>query len=265
MYLASPLSCLTVSPSLYISLMCDPSRSQIKGGVCILFPLSLFLSLFLTMYAMPLFASSCLALVIRDTYESRRHIDESRRHIDGSRRHTDGSRRHTDDRVSHFRQICIRYSQLDVTKIDGKFGKKAVNSECVACFLKFSCCSTRKGSILARSSRCEVGNSNVHIFLTESSQTLIIIDYIKNRTVLPSNLTYENTSSAVTLLLGNRVVYLDKSWVVHFLTCIVPCRPFCPQIYCSAGWQVLGTKSGWPLNRGQITLISYIGGNLCGA
>eukprot|EP00116_Pleurobrachia_bachei_P011698 sb/3471960/ len=28
--------------------------------------------------------------------------------------------------------------------------------------------------------------------------------------------------------------------------------------------RVLGTKSGWSLNRGQITLISYIGGNLCG-
>eukprot|EP00116_Pleurobrachia_bachei_P005352 sb/3465614/ len=45
------------------------------------------------------FASSCLALVIRNTYESRRHNDESRHHIDGSRRHTDGSRLHTDDRV----------------------------------------------------------------------------------------------------------------------------------------------------------------------
>eukprot|EP00116_Pleurobrachia_bachei_P014014 sb/3474276/ len=30
----------------------------------------------------------------------------------------------------------------------------------------------------------------------------------------------------------------------------------------SLGERVLVTKSGWPLNRGQIPLISYIGGNL---
>eukprot|EP00116_Pleurobrachia_bachei_P016300 sb/3476562/ len=30
----------------------------------------------------------------------------------------------------------------------------------------------------------------------------------------------------------------------------------------SSGKRVLVTKSGWPLNRGQIPLISYIGGNL---
>eukprot|EP00116_Pleurobrachia_bachei_P005006 sb/3465268/ len=35
-----------------------------------------------------------------------------------------------------------------------------------------------------------------------------------------------------------------------------------PDLMTSLGERVLVTKSGWPLNRGQITLISYIGGNL---
>eukprot|EP00116_Pleurobrachia_bachei_P012721 sb/3472983/ len=35
-----------------------------------------------------------------------------------------------------------------------------------------------------------------------------------------------------------------------------------PDLVTSSGERVLGTKSGWPLNRGQIPLISYIGGNL---
>eukprot|EP00116_Pleurobrachia_bachei_P008287 sb/3468549/ len=79
-------------------------------------PVSIFLCLSASLSLSPstmlicYFSSRCLALVIRDTYESRRRTDGSRRHIDGSRRHTDGSRRHIDDRVSHFRQICIRYS-----------------------------------------------------------------------------------------------------------------------------------------------------------
>eukprot|EP00116_Pleurobrachia_bachei_P017375 sb/3477637/ len=65
------------------------------------------------------FASSCLALVIRDTDASRRHNDGSRRHTDGSHRHIDVSRRHTDDRVSHFRQICIRYIKCYVQNTEG--------------------------------------------------------------------------------------------------------------------------------------------------
>eukprot|EP00116_Pleurobrachia_bachei_P014033 sb/3474295/ len=35
-----------------------------------------------------------------------------------------------------------------------------------------------------------------------------------------------------------------------------------PDLVTSSGERVLVTKSGWPLNRGEITLISYIGGNL---
>eukprot|EP00116_Pleurobrachia_bachei_P016880 sb/3477142/ len=35
-----------------------------------------------------------------------------------------------------------------------------------------------------------------------------------------------------------------------------------PDLVTSSGERVLVTKSGWPLNRGQIPLISYIGGNL---
>eukprot|EP00116_Pleurobrachia_bachei_P008928 sb/3469190/ len=35
-----------------------------------------------------------------------------------------------------------------------------------------------------------------------------------------------------------------------------------PDLVTSSGEMVLVTKSGWALNRGQITLISYIGGNL---
>eukprot|EP00116_Pleurobrachia_bachei_P012694 sb/3472956/ len=67
-------------------------------------------SLYLTLYLITLFVPLCLARVIRDTYESRRHTDGSRRHTDGSRRHSGESRHHTDDKVSHFRQICIRYN-----------------------------------------------------------------------------------------------------------------------------------------------------------
>eukprot|EP00116_Pleurobrachia_bachei_P013710 sb/3473972/ len=35
-----------------------------------------------------------------------------------------------------------------------------------------------------------------------------------------------------------------------------------PDLVTSSGERVLVTKSGWPLNRGQIPLISYIGGSL---
>eukprot|EP00116_Pleurobrachia_bachei_P012738 sb/3473000/ len=35
-----------------------------------------------------------------------------------------------------------------------------------------------------------------------------------------------------------------------------------PDLVTPSGERVLVTKSGWPLNRGQIPLISYIGGNL---
>eukprot|EP00116_Pleurobrachia_bachei_P017265 sb/3477527/ len=35
-----------------------------------------------------------------------------------------------------------------------------------------------------------------------------------------------------------------------------------PDLVTSSGERVLVTKSGWALNRGQIPLISYIGGNL---
>eukprot|EP00116_Pleurobrachia_bachei_P013281 sb/3473543/ len=35
-----------------------------------------------------------------------------------------------------------------------------------------------------------------------------------------------------------------------------------PDLVTSSGERVLVTKSGWPLNRGQIPLISYIGGNI---
>eukprot|EP00116_Pleurobrachia_bachei_P018225 sb/3478487/ len=36
--------------------------------------------------------------------------------------------------------------------------------------------------------------------------------------------------------------------------------PSDPDLVTSSGERVLVTKSGWPLNRGQIPLISYIGG-----
>eukprot|EP00116_Pleurobrachia_bachei_P012973 sb/3473235/ len=76
-------------------------------GICFhIFTLCPSLSLSLSLCLAPsLFLGYAigLALVIRDTYESGRHND-------GSRRHTDVSRRHNDDRVSHFRQIYIRYS-----------------------------------------------------------------------------------------------------------------------------------------------------------
>eukprot|EP00116_Pleurobrachia_bachei_P018601 sb/3478863/ len=36
----------------------------------------------------------------------------------------------------------------------------------------------------------------------------------------------------------------------------------CYNLVTSSGERVLVTKSGWPLNRGQIPLISYIGGTL---
>eukprot|EP00116_Pleurobrachia_bachei_P014259 sb/3474521/ len=35
-----------------------------------------------------------------------------------------------------------------------------------------------------------------------------------------------------------------------------------PDLVTSSGERILVTKSGWALNRGQITLISHIGGNL---
>eukprot|EP00116_Pleurobrachia_bachei_P004871 sb/3465133/ len=60
-----------------------------------------------------------------DSVQSGRHNDGSRRYIGGSRRHTDGSRRHTDDRVSQFRQICIRYTVEP--RFNGTFGGKGLS------------------------------------------------------------------------------------------------------------------------------------------
>eukprot|EP00116_Pleurobrachia_bachei_P013859 sb/3474121/ len=88
----------------------DRTDRKSRDSCLDIFSLCLTLCLSLDLTFSLCFASSCLALVIRDTDGSRRHIDGSRCHTDGSRRHVDGSCRHTDDRVSHFRQICIRYS-----------------------------------------------------------------------------------------------------------------------------------------------------------
>eukprot|EP00116_Pleurobrachia_bachei_P012034 sb/3472296/ len=97
---------LSLSLSFYLTL--SDHYLSLAVSLC-LSAASLSHCLSLTLSRLCYFASSCLALVIRNPYESRRHTDGSHLHTDGSRRHNDGSRRHTDDTVSRFRQICIRY------------------------------------------------------------------------------------------------------------------------------------------------------------
>eukprot|EP00116_Pleurobrachia_bachei_P003985 sb/3464247/ len=250
------------------------------------------------------FASSCPALVIRDTYESRRHTD-------GSRRHNYGSLRHTDDRVSHLRQICIRYrtyvcmkTKQGATKKRGKVslgtkpgpsrteivvgenGQKSIPTvsffevsidslhqawigSCKAILVTLFGGSTKKDKQrLAVADKFILGLTPPHY--VERYRGLEELKHWKGHEIGLMTLSYsvqlfEHLASVKMIsddiakhwyLLANALARLNGTAITS--TDI----DSDPDLVTYSGERNLGTKSGLALNRGQIPLISYIGGNL---
>eukprot|EP00116_Pleurobrachia_bachei_P004622 sb/3464884/ len=83
----------------------------------------------------------------------------------------------------------------------------------------------------------------------------------------PRHVSPSSTTKSVSLsrpIVSNYIIDGAGGYCLHIL---FPCKKATllqsdPDLVTSSGERVLVTKSGWSLNRGQIPLISYIGGNL---